>query len=233
MMGQHPIAPGPWTVPRPGELGWKPEHLWSPPLIQSTRVVLDPSQVKTAYAVAQARHQDALKDGRRDQHGFKGSSIKIHREGALGELAVSLYFGVEWSRSVGEFHRAGTSDVAGYEVKTRSKPYYDLLMRPDIRPDEASILVIGQCPEFRLIGWFDAGHCKRPEWWQTYDERPGAWFVPQSALYVMAQAPRPWRGELPVFHSGRLGDPVNSRRGGSEFATTEGIDTPVSEGKEA
>jgi hypothetical protein len=72
--------------------------------------------------------------------------------------------------------------VSGLEVRTRSESDYDLIIRDNDKLDSIYVLVVGQCPTYRVIGWMRGRDGRRPEYEQTYGNRPRAYFVPQAAL---------------------------------------------------
>lgn len=75
--------------------------------------------------------------------------------------------------------------MGALQIRTRDKPDYDLLIRPDASPDDVYVLVTGRAPRFNVVGWIVARDAMRPEWSQTYGSRPAAYFVPQEALHDM------------------------------------------------
>jgi len=73
--------------------------------------------------------------------------------------------------------------VSDVEVRTRSKDYYDLLVRADDQDSKRFVLVIRKGPKsFEVIGWIKAKEAKQEQWIKTYGNRPPAYFVPKSAL---------------------------------------------------
>lgn len=171
----------------------QPEPIEQPARYVLDQVVLDPVQLDLALSIGERRCKEAQAKGRKDLHGFIGDPLEIHLEGACGEYATAILLGVEWGASINTFH--DKPDVAGYEVKTRSKNHYDLIVRRDTSLSDAFILIIGQRPNYRGIGWIDGRAARRPEWWATHGDRPGAWFVPQRALRSLDTAPIPWSGD--------------------------------------
>lgn len=145
-------------------------------------VELNWHELMQAGHVGMLRHIEAVTQGRPDLHGFDGDSgWHTHCEGACGELAVAKVFNRYYNGSVNTFREGG--DVGAVQVRTRSKHDYELLVRDRDRDDDVFILVTGRAPRFRVVGWIKAGDAKRPEWSNTYGNRPAAYFVPHAALH--------------------------------------------------
>ena len=125
----------------------------------------------------------------RDAHGFDGQrGLIVHVEGALGELAVAKAIDRHWAARVDTYKGADLGDRI--QVRTRSKPYYELIVRPDDQDAEAFVLVTGQCPTYVVHGWLWGGEAKQSRWWKDLgNDRPPAWIVPQADLRDMAELP--------------------------------------------
>jgi hypothetical protein len=146
------------------------------------RVVLSRDDLVWAAEVGVARHLQALQEGRPDCYGFDGAdSWSVHVEGACGELAFARATNREWDASVGRFRGMG-GDVDTFQVRTRSKHYYELIIRPDADPADVYVLVTGTAPEYHVRGAARAGRVMRPEFLQTHGNRPAAYFVPHHEL---------------------------------------------------
>jgi len=152
-----------------------------------------------AAVVGVARHIKALSRQQPDSYGFDGETgWQAHIEGACGELAVAKCLGLYWSGSIDTFKVGG--DVGKLQVRTRSKQYYDLIVRPDDRSADIFILVTGRAPTFQIHGWIVGTEAKKPEFLQTYGGRPEAYFVDKDhlhsieALKVHLQSDKPKKG---------------------------------------
>lgn len=197
--GLDPIIPGPTFHPTQNDLIWfaRDGNEWAmgkaprPPLLP-TSGPLTPDQLARGHQEGERRHHRAMAAGFRDRYGFKGDSLAIHIQGAIGELAAAIALGVPWEPDINGFHNAGHSDVAGYEVKTTGQDHYDLNVWPDARLTEAFILVT--LPNYRVVGWIDARSAMRPEHLKQVTERPASYFVPQRLLRPLPTAPIPWPG---------------------------------------
>lgn len=128
------------------------------------------------------RQIQALEEGRQDCFGYNGQdSWTVHIEGACGELAFARATKRSWDGSVGRFRGMG-ADVDEFQVRTRSKHSYELIIRPNADPNDVYALVTGVAPTFIVHGVCSAGRVMRPEYLQTYGNRPAAYFVPHHEL---------------------------------------------------
>lgn len=138
-------------------------------------------ELEMAALVGVRRQIEALTRRLPDQHGYDGADgWTVHIEGACGEVAVAKVLKRYWNGSVNSFKTGG--DVGEVQVRTRSKHCYDLIVRAGDRDDDVFILVTGTAPIFRVHGWIYGWDAKRPEFVQTYGNRPGAYFVKSEHL---------------------------------------------------
>lgn len=145
-------------------------------------VKLEWYEVMMAAVVGVRRNIAAMANGLKPADGYNGEDAwSIHIEGACGELAYAKATGQFWSGSVNTFRQGG--DVGLTQVRTRSRDDYDLIVRERDNDDSVFVLVVGRCPNYRVVGSILAADAKaRPEWVKTYGGRPPAWFVPASGL---------------------------------------------------
>lgn len=150
---------------------------------QYKEVTLTWSEVHMASTIASTRHLKALQKGRPDRHGAPTGpeGLKIHFEGACGEVAFAKATGRYWSAPVDTFKEPDFApDI---QVRTRSLHIYELIVRPDDADNERFVLVTSEeCPYFRIVGWITGAEAKRPEWLATHGGREPAYFVPHAAL---------------------------------------------------
>ena len=143
----------------------------------------------TGYEMAMAsdagrlRNISAIKDGRKPQ--IEGGEWQAHIEGAAGEVAAAKWMNVFWGGSVNTFKTGGDIDGTGWEVRTRSKHEYDLIVRDSDPDNRVMILVTGKSPNFRVQGWIKTEEAKRAEFLQNYGGYGQAYFVPKSRLNLM------------------------------------------------
>ena len=147
-------------------------------------IELTAAEVLLAATVGLHRHVAAIRRGLPDRHGHDGAGWNLHIEGACGEMAVAKALNVFWTGSINAFKNGG--DVGHLQVRTRSRDFYDLPVRPDDKQTDVFVLVTGLAPRFEIRGWILGAEARRDDWQQTYGDRPAAWFVPQSALNPIA-----------------------------------------------
>ncbi len=148
-------------------------------------VTLSEKDLRWATAVGHERFWNARRDNRKDQHGLSddiGQGYTYHISGARGELAAARALDVEWPARVDTFRKLPDIDPDIEVRATRRGP--SMLVRPkDKEFDAKFVLVLDRSPEFAVVGWLGAEVCRQDKWWKTPNNRPGAWFVPQSALH--------------------------------------------------
>lgn len=142
-------------------------------------ITLTQAEAAMASEIGRLRQLHALFRGWRSAHGCEGLGWDEHIEGACGELAVARALSIYWDGSLDTFK---ADDLPGLQIRTRSKDYYELLVRPGDDESAKWVLVTGTCPEYTIRGWIEGSKTKRPEWLKSYGGRAEAYFVPQSEL---------------------------------------------------
>jgi len=142
-------------------------------------VKLNAHEIGAGARVGVARHWEAVRKGRTDRHGFSGDGWGVHIEGALGEIAAAKALNVYWDGSVNTFK---ADDLTGIQVRTRSKPDYELIIRPEDSEESVWVLVTGKYGTYTVRGWIRGKDAKRQEWLANHGNRPPAYFVPTDAL---------------------------------------------------
>jgi len=145
-------------------------------------VTLSEEDIERASDVGRLRQSESERKGLKDKHGFSGPGGQgLHIRGACGELAAAKALGIEWQGSVNTFKRGG--DVGKFQVRTRSKRWYDLLVRDGDADGDIFILVLGHDhPIYDVVGWIFARDAKKSYWVKGHGGRDPAYFVPQSSL---------------------------------------------------
>lgn len=145
-----------------------------------SQVTLTEDELYQGALIGARRQIEAVKKGLPDKHGFEGLGWDLHLEGALGELAFAKAVDRHWGGSVNVFRTQ--ADVGKLEVRTRSKTWYELLIREDDSDESIFVLVTGRAPTYNVAGWIRGRDAKREEWLQTHGNRPPAYFVPHAQL---------------------------------------------------
>lgn len=145
-------------------------------------VNLSPREMIQGAFVGLMRQVENIAKGRRDAYGISdGFGWQAHIEGALGEMAVAKTLNRFWSGA----HQIRAEDIAGLEVRTRSKHNYDLIVHPNDKDDSLFVLVTGLNGAYRVRGCIRGCDAKRTEWWKDPAGGRPAFFVPQAALEKM------------------------------------------------
>ena len=145
----------------------------------------------TDYEMAMAANAACLRNiaakKRNYQTVFNDADWQAHVEGACGEVAVAKAFGKYWGGSVNTWKKGGDIDSTGWEVRTRSKHHYDLIIRDDDPDDRTYILVTGISPDFTIRGWITAKEAKQEQYAKDYGGHGMAYFFPQNKLRDMEE----------------------------------------------
>lgn len=145
-----------------------------------TTVSLSWREVRLAALAGVDRHIYALSKELPDRHGLADGVSRgwdLHVIGAIGEWATAKALGLYWSD-----HLPGPGDIGKLEVRSTPRPNGPLIVRPRDPDAVPFVLVAGSPPVLRVVGWLAGAEAKVERWWRGDSERPGAYFVPQSAL---------------------------------------------------
>lgn len=146
-------------------------------------------ELMMAALVGVMRHVGSLKRGLQPKHGCKEDECwQVHLEGACGEAALAKYLNLFWDGTVNTFKRGG--DVGEFQVRTRSRHDYELLIRHDDPPEKIYWLVTGLAPSYVIRGWMRGSEVMMHEdWYKSHGGRPPAWFAPQRFLHPPTEDP--------------------------------------------
>lgn len=101
--------------------------------------------------------------------------------GALGEVAVSRYFGIHnFVCTLGTFHH--TPDCDGIEVRSTDNQRGGLIIRDNDNENRPYVLALVEGPTVILAGWLYGLEAKQPIWERNPNAYRPCWIVPQSAL---------------------------------------------------
>jgi hypothetical protein len=149
-------------------------------------VVLTQWEMIYVAAIGAIRHTESVASGRRDAHGCDGDdSLAGHVNGAGAECAVAKALDRYWSGHVGSFK--GPDIGKNIQVRWRSNPVWDLIVRDDDPDDHFYFLVTGQAPQFMVHGCIMGRDARNPDWRKTHGGREAAFFVPQGALIELKE----------------------------------------------
>lgn len=144
-------------------------------------VILSRNELQEAVCIARQRMEGVKNLGLKDKHGAETDrNFDYHLLGAKGEIAFKKFINSNEKISVNTFKKI--PDISGFEVRTRSHEDYDLIIRKDDPDDRIYVLVVGEGCRFRIVGWI-RGAEKYTFQTKTFNRRPKAWFIPQSALH--------------------------------------------------
>jgi hypothetical protein len=108
--------------------------------------------------------------------------------GCIAELAVSNYFGLEYSGCINKFK--SRPDVGIFEVRSTPRNDGRLIIR-DCDDQDDTIYILVRCydyPRIYLAGWLEGKNCIKREWLKSYtNERDPAYFVPNHVLKPMEE----------------------------------------------
>lgn len=108
-------------------------------------------------------------------------SLSGHIKGAIGEMAVAKALNLSWTGSVDVFK--SVSDVGNLEVRHRSRPDWDLIVRNGDSDDAIYVLSRGLPPSLiEVCGWIRGSDAKQKKWIQQHGNLRPAYFIPAEEL---------------------------------------------------
>ncbi len=154
---------------------------------EENTVVLNLKDLQEACQIAEKRMEGVKDLGLHDKHGASSlKNLDYHLLGARGEVAFKKFLGVEDKLTANTFK--SSPDVKKYEVRTAREDHFDLILRKDDPDHKIYVLVVGSGCKYRIAGWLKGSERYAHEM-KTYNERPKAWFIPQSAIHPVADLP--------------------------------------------
>lgn len=125
------------------------------------------------------RNVQSLQKGRQNANGLSADlNWQVNIEGALGELALAKYLNTYYSGK--GFFRG--PDLPGLQVRTAAGSSHRLILHPGDSDGDVFVLVVGQPPTYRVVGWIVGREGKLPQFWDEPVRGRPAFFVPQEAL---------------------------------------------------
>jgi len=135
-----------------------------------------------ASDVGRMRRLSSIKSGLVDNPPLNGPGWSEDIEGACAELALAKHLDIHWDGSVNTFK--SKPDVGDLEVRVTSHQSGRLIVRPHDSDTATYVLLVGSCPNYRVVGCMTGAQAKSEQWLTSPDSRgrPAAYFVPQSDL---------------------------------------------------
>lgn len=149
-------------------------------------ISISPDEWSLCVQVANARQVSSLKSKGKDSVFNKGGWLEEfspHIVGCVGEMAVAKALGATWTGSVDTFKTV--ADLGhNIQVRHRTNPSWDLIVRSNDKNDDAFVLSRGMPPgAIEVVGWIRGVEAKKEEWLKDYGGygKP-SYFVPSSEL---------------------------------------------------
>jgi len=144
-------------------------------------VELEDAEIRNATRVGLVRFDEANSRGYENKHGLgKSQQVIVHMVGARGEAAFCKAAGLVWPAHINTFMAPDVGE--DIQIQTRTKDYYDLIVRPNDNELHRFVLVLGLYRRFTIVGWIRGVDAKVKKFEKAYGNRPPAWFVPQKSL---------------------------------------------------
>jgi len=144
------------------------------------KITLTEEEERQADEGGRRRQERAIRDGRKDCHGFDGDPLAIHIFGVSCEIAVYKAFGMIWKDTP---YEKGERDLPDFEIRGRQVHWYDLLIWPSDHKDRTYIHVTKEPddPEFRIYGFITGKKAMQEKYWKKVTSRPASFFIPPNA----------------------------------------------------
>jgi hypothetical protein len=151
-------------------------------------IYLDDDDLARCVSVGKARRQSSMeKNLRQDHHHSWRSPLSEWYDinGACGECAAGLVYGIPWEGRIDNFHEADLGEIT--QVRTTQHPNGHLILRTDDEVRYVFVLVVGNYPGrlFRVVGHMGGSRARSPMFRRDFRNKRGfdiAWQVPQYAL---------------------------------------------------
>ncbi len=142
-------------------------------------VTLTPWEIMLAASAGVMRQVENIKNKKPPMHGLEeGSDWQYHIEGCLGEYALAKHKKILWNgKGV-----IGQTDVGKFEVRTRSKQNFDLILHPSDADESEYWLLCGLNGAYEIKGWIRGRDGKKDEYWSDPAGGRPAFFIPQGKL---------------------------------------------------
>ena len=141
-------------------------------------VDLTAMEMYQAGLVGLARRIDSMRRNLSNTTGVV-NSWNIDIEGALGEMALAKALNMYAGLPINNYKEA---DIGPYHVRTTEYDDGCLILRKEDKLDCRYVLITGKNGKYMVRGQIEGYAGTNPAYWRDPNGRPGAYFVPQSAL---------------------------------------------------
>jgi len=145
------------------------------------------AQIQSAFDVA-LRRNEVNRGARRADGKVLSDSLKIDRQGALGELAVSLALPFPWDGKIFTNEqwlrwRQSGHDLGPLEVRATKHPTGRLIIHPRDPDDSPFVLVrLHRYPTLEIVGWCYGHEGKDRSYWKDVGYGRPCFYVPNQKL---------------------------------------------------
>jgi hypothetical protein len=144
-------------------------------------VELDINELYVALMVGGRRRIESLCAGREDTKYYAvENALESDIQAAGSELAYAKFRNVHWNAGVDTFK--GPDIGTNVQIRHSKLPHASLILRPADSDDEYYVLVTGEFPIFKIVGWLKGVDAKHEEFLKSPGRKAAAWFVPQNKL---------------------------------------------------
>lgn len=164
----------PTSLPTSLQVGGGDGEWGHPPLT----VTLTDEEIFLAMTHAVVRHTNRIRAGSKPVN-KQERSLEADAIGAVAELAVA--------KALNKFFPAGfrKTDVGEYEVRATKHRNGSLIVRECDSSAKRYVLAIVDLPRVTIAGYIWGWDAKKESYFRAPNGLPGAYFVPQSALYPL------------------------------------------------
>jgi hypothetical protein len=146
-------------------------------------IILTEWEQKLADLIGKARRDESEKS-KVNRRGLKAdytTLLDLDIEGAAGEIAAARALNRYWHASVNVGKEA--PDV-GTNIQVRATKHLNgsLIITNSDPDDQIYVLVTGTRPNYKIVGWIRGCDGKKEQYVRAPNNRPPAYFVPQTAL---------------------------------------------------
>ena len=138
-------------------------------------------EMEMAAFIGAKRRAESRANDRKQGPGYdEAAAWRNDIEGAAAELAYCKAVGIYWPGSVNSFK----GPDCGKKTQIRQTHHLNgsLIVRNKANPDHFSVLAVGTCPYFKVVGWIRGFDAKKNEYLRAPGGDNPAYFVPQKDL---------------------------------------------------